>query len=142
MKGARLNTRAKTICFLIFFVITVFTTYYRAQLDGYLRGKSYQILESSKSEALTNVVALEMLRKGDSEKAMKVLEYGLDTAIYAHGLHLSLDVSPPWMVSEVNVDPENDAMTKVAKYRNMHPGPEGNPAIKKTIDSTVERYLK
>ncbi len=137
-----MNTRVKTICFVIIFVVTVFATYNRAQLDGFLRGKSYQIVESSKSEALTNVVALEMLRKGDSEKAIKVLELGLDSAIYAHGLHLSLDVSPPWLASEINIDPENEAMTRVAKYRNIYPSQEGNSEIKKQIETTVEQYLK
>ena len=90
-----MNTRVKTICFFLIFVVTVFVIYSRAQLDGFLRGKSYQTIERTKSEALTNVVALEILRKGDSEKAIKGLDLGLDSAIYAQGLYLRLDVSSP-----------------------------------------------
>jgi hypothetical protein len=137
-----LNTRVRTISFSLIFVVTIFATYHRAELDGFLRGKSLQTIESAKSEALTNVVALEMLRRGDSEKAIKALEIGLDSAIYAHGLNHSLDVSPPWLASEINIDPENEAMTRVAKYRNIYPSQEGNPEIKKLIETTVEQYLK
>ena len=66
----------------------------------------------------------------------------LDSAIYAHGLHLDEDNSPPWPVSGLNFDPENKAMTKVAKYRSIYPVLEGNLEIKKKIELTVEHYLK
>jgi len=137
-----LNTRVKIICFLIVFVATNFVTYNRALLDGFLRGQSHQIVESSRSEASSAVFALELLKKNETEKAIKILEMSLDSAIYAHGLHHDQDNSPPWPVSELNFDPENKAMTRVAKYRNIYPVLEGNPKIKKKIESTVERYLK
>ena len=133
-----------TICIIFLVAASAIFSYKLGVSHGFGIGYAYESTHSAPLRGVETVTALENLRAGKIEKAIKSLEMSLDGSIMVYYSGTS-DFEPPEPYLSMfpnNKESERKIMVRVAKYRKENPSPIQEPQVKNTVDSAIKYFLQ
>jgi hypothetical protein len=116
---------------------TVAAAFYLGGVLGYAQGVGTALGRYAPSDAVDRVHVLQLLRRGDAEEAIRMLEILLDTDVLKHVVVTSSTPSPFRL--DTTADSGACLMRHVAKYRAAHPSVSPDARARATVTEYLGR---
>lgn len=132
-----MKPKIKALLLFLCFIAVAFASYFHGKQYGFTQGYLSSSFSKSYSESYFDVVVLELLRKGETDRVISAIEGHLDSAIGDHFMRLTTPLPEgPSSLYSIDLETERKFMTRVAEYRRQY-SPKKD---KDKINFVVEHY--